>query len=113
MSCCGLGAYVETEMRRLPTPGSGDRQPIADAYIDDRGAIEEATGRALRRRRGSTMTNGAFSMKQLTSRRALLLCATMFAGLSASPMFAETAAAAPAGASSDSGSASVGEIVVT
>jgi outer membrane receptor protein involved in Fe transport len=50
-------------------------------------------------------------MKQLTSHKALLLGATMLAGLAASPTFAQTAPAANSG--SGSSSASVGEIVVT
>jgi iron complex outermembrane recepter protein len=54
-------------------------------------------------------------MKQLMSRKALLLCATILAGAYAAPALAETAAAPPASGPSDSSSntTSIGEIVVT
>jgi outer membrane receptor protein involved in Fe transport len=57
------------------------------------------------------MTIGGLSTKQLTTHKALLLGATMLAGLSASPTFAQTAPAASA--SNNAGVASVGELVVT
>jgi len=57
------------------------------------------------------MTIGGFSMKQLTSRKRLLLCATMLAGLSASPTLAQTSP--PASGSKDTNSTSLGEIVIT
>src|SRR6201996_1263344 len=51
-------------------------------------------------------------MKHSTSHRALLLSATMLAGLAASPTLAQTAPAAPASGSSSSAPSSIGEIVV-
>jgi len=48
-------------------------------------------------------------MKQLTSHKTLLLCATMLAGFSASPTLAQTAPAA----SNNASSTSIGEVVVT
>jgi outer membrane receptor protein involved in Fe transport len=50
-------------------------------------------------------------MKELTSHKALLLCATMLGGLSASPAFAQTTPAASGNNSSST--ASVDEVVVT
>src|ERR1700739_2140415 len=57
------------------------------------------------------MTIGGFSMKRLTSHKALLLGATMLAGLSASPTLAQTAPAASA--SNSANAVSLGELVVT
>ena len=57
------------------------------------------------------MTIGVFSMKQLTSHKTLLLCATMLGGLAASPALAQTAPAASAGSSTNP--VSIGEVVVT
>jgi iron complex outermembrane recepter protein len=50
-------------------------------------------------------------MKQRTSRKTLMLCATMLAGLSASPTLAQTTPSA--GGSKDSGPVSISEVVVT
>jgi iron complex outermembrane receptor protein len=87
------------------------------------------SGEAFERRRRGTAESGrgfgeaanfgndwGFCMKQLTSRRALLLCATVLAGLAASPSLAETMAAGSGSSdsgSSGSGSVAIGEIVVT
>jgi iron complex outermembrane receptor protein len=77
--------------------------------------ISEIATKRSRTRQGGLLNNakgdfaqmiaGGFSMKQLTSRKTLMLCATMLAGLSASPTLAQT--------TKDNSSASVGEIVVT